>query len=289
MTSNGLAAARRVRLPRSETKRAPGRGRRGSCSTIAASVRPWPMPTVAASSCSSTRWRKWAPAAASVAERQRPVLGRRRHGAESEAEALAQPVLEHRAVRSRPLDEDPDQAGALGGGDEAGDLDARHAQPGGDLLLREPADVGQPGRLGGEPQLEILQPEPPDPCHARAAPEHLFDARTLVSDMRAAGRRCQGSRRQSEARLGRAAAAPDAQGWARRTGLRVSNGHLEGSSSLSDVVEGRAGKRDHAQPSEPPVLTTLRAPKGGGTQQLGGMRRLLWAAGGGSGKLLRFA
>ena len=93
-------------------------------------------------------------------QRQRALVDCRGDGAELEAPARGDRLLERDALGGRALDEDMDEARADRLPDQPVDLDPRHAQPAGDLLLGLIAHVGEPCRTRGEAEFVLLQGPP---------------------------------------------------------------------------------------------------------------------------------
>ena len=162
MTSNGLAAAWRVRLPSSETNRTPGRGRRGRLDDHGRQRAA--MADADQRDAPGLQHPVQPVAAGAGQRRQRQRRIRRPLGAtvqNSRPQRLAIALLERDALGSRALDEDVHQPGADRLADQPVDLDPRHAEPAGDLLLGLVAHIGEPCRTRREAELVCLQPRPP--------------------------------------------------------------------------------------------------------------------------------
>ena len=106
-----------------------------------------------------------------AAERQSVFIHIGNDGAELQAPAGCDRILERDAFGRRALDEDPDQPGGDGIGDKAVDLDAGDPEATGDLLLRVASDIGKPGGPGRHAPIAVLQwPLPPMCLSSLAVP-----------------------------------------------------------------------------------------------------------------------
>ncbi|MCY1374348.1 hypothetical protein D9M69_616860 [compost metagenome] len=82
-------------------------------------------------------------------------LGGRDDHAALQAEGFHQLVFERHALGRHTFHEELDQPALHGRGDQPLHLDARHAEPLGDLLLRVAAHIGQPCGADGKTQFGV--------------------------------------------------------------------------------------------------------------------------------------